>query len=327
MDGHGTELADGLHRIEAPLGDRFVACYVITGSRASVLFDTGVDATPRDSIVPYCRSAGIEPGSIRWVVVSHCDVDHMGGDAAVRELLPDASIVAHARDRRLIESVEAIVEERYREFRAGHGIDIDEAMIAWCHEVARAARVDVALEGPTELDLGDRTVRVVPTPGHSDGSISLWDERSRAALVSDAVLGDSVHLADGRPAFPPTYRRPGPYRETIALIRDLRPDLLLTAHEPVMDAAAGAGFLDTSERFADRLEAGALEALAEAPGPLTTRELIDVLAPRMGSWEPAVRMFLANALVGHLEELEAAGRLDRSHEVPERWSAAAGGAA
>lgn len=129
MEGRSREVALGLHRIEAPLGDRFVACYVIVGDDAALLFDTGVEATPAGSIAPYCRAAGIDPESIRWVVVSHADVDHMGGNAATRTMLPKASFVAHAADRTLIEDVDSIIQLRYREFRDGHGIDIDAGMI------------------------------------------------------------------------------------------------------------------------------------------------------------------------------------------------------
>ena len=50
MEGSGREIAPGLHRIEAPLGERFVACYLITGGRAAVLFDTGVAATPGNDL-------------------------------------------------------------------------------------------------------------------------------------------------------------------------------------------------------------------------------------------------------------------------------------
>ena len=81
MDGSGREIAPGLHRIEAPLGERFVACYLVAGDRAAVLFDTGVAATPAASIAAVLRTRRASTaGSIGWVVISHCDVDHMGGE-------------------------------------------------------------------------------------------------------------------------------------------------------------------------------------------------------------------------------------------------------
>jgi len=324
MEGSGLEVANGIHRVEAPLGERFVACYLIVGTNATLLFDTGIDATPAASILPYCDAAGIDLASIRYAVSSHCDVDHMGGNAAIKAALPDVSIVAHAADRRLIESVEHIVEERYREFRDGHGIDIDETMIDWCHEVARAAPVDIVIDGRTELELGGRIVTVLPTPGHSEGSISIWDETTRAALTSDAVLGDSLHFSDGRPAFPPTYRNPTPYRATITSLEALQPGLLLTAHEPVMEAQEARAFLALSRSFADDLADAALRELREAGASRTTLELIDRLAPRVGDWERSTWTFLANELVGHLEDMQADGLVVAVSGPPIRWSAGGG---
>ena len=319
MDGSGREVASGLHRIEAPLAERYVACYVIVGNDAALLFDTGVEVTPAGSMAPYRRAAGIAPADIRWVVVSHADVDHMGGDAAAKELLPGASLVAYRGDQLLIEDVEALIEQRYREFRDGHGIDLDPAMLGWCRVVARAAPIDVALEGSMLLDLGGRQVRILHTPGHSDGSISIWDPMTWAALSSDAVLGESVHLADGRPAFPPTYRRPRPHLESIAAIEALAPALLLTAHEPVMEADAAAGFLARSRSFTDDLGAAALRALAEAAQAPTTSQLIERLAPQMGDWVRSAWMFLANGLVGQLEEWAAEGVVVAEPGPPIRW--------
>ncbi len=190
-------------------------------------------------------------------------------------------------------------------------------MVAWCHDVAVAAPVGLALTGPAWVDLGGRRVELFPTPGHSPGSLSVWDERTRAALTSDAVLGSTLHLADGRPAFPPTYRHPGPYRSTIGDLERRDPAWLLAAHEPVMDRAAGRAFLAESRGFADRLEAGALEALRERSR--STRELIEVLAPQVGPWDRSAWVFLANGLVGHLEELAEQGVIDRQPGPPVRW--------
>ena len=319
MEGHGIELAPGLHRIEAPLGERYVACYLVVGARAALLVDPGVDVTPAESIAPYCDRIGLPAESMRWIVVSHCDVDHMGGGASARTLFPHAALVAHAADRELIEDVGRIVEERYREFAAPHGIDIDADTVAWCHAVARAAPIDLVITGAVSIDLGDRPVTILPTPGHSPGSISVHDAASGALMSSDAVLGISLHYRDGRPAFPPTYRQPGPYRATIATLTALRPRLLLTAHEPVMETDAAYAFLQASREFTDGLEAALLAELDDEDR-LSLREIIDRIAPRLGEWDPSAFDLLAHPLLGHLEEAIARGQLELEPGPPARWT-------
>jgi glyoxylase-like metal-dependent hydrolase (beta-lactamase superfamily II) len=162
-------------------------------------------------------------------------------------------------------------------------------------------------------------VQVLATPGHSDGSVSIWDPASRAVLTSDAILGDSLHYADGRAAFPPTYRDPAQYLRTIATIEALEPQWLLTAHEPVMHRAEARVFLERSRHFAAKLERAVLAELDEHARGRTTQELITALAPRMGQWEEGAWMFLANELVGHLEELVAAGVAEMAPGDPVVW--------
>ena len=324
MEGSGKEIAPGLHRIEAPLGERFVACYIVVGDDAAVLFDTGVAETPEATIAPYCAAAGINLDNVRWAVISHCDVDHMGGDAAIKRLAPDIALLAHAADVRLISDVEAIIEERYREFRDAHGIDIDEGMIEWCRGAAEAAAVDIRIDGATELDLGGRTVQVLPTPGHSEGSVSIWDPASRAILTSDAILGETLHFADGRPAFPPTYRNPTPYLESIAMVETLQPEWLLAAHEPPMRGTSVGAFLERSRSFTRDLERLARLELESSDAALTTSELITILAPKVGSWDEGAWMFLANELIGHLEELAQDGVVEAGTSRPMTWRAAGG---
>ncbi len=52
------------------------------------------------------------------------------------------------------------------------------------------------------------------------------------------------------------------YRASIRRLRALEPDLLLTAHYPVMDAAAARGFLDRSLDFTYELEQAVKEEIA-----------------------------------------------------------------
>jgi glyoxylase-like metal-dependent hydrolase (beta-lactamase superfamily II) len=313
MEGHGFEVAPGIHRIEAPLGDRYVACYLVVDEDA-LLVDTGLDATPRESILPYCGSIGLAAERVRWVVATHADVDHMGGNATARELFPAATLVAHELDTGLIEDVERIVSERYSEFAAEHGIDVDDGFKAWCRETARATPIDLRVTGGEAIRLGaGRLVRLLATPGHSPGSLSVWDAATQALIVGDAVLGASIRTAAGDDAFPPTYRTPDAYRATIDAVGRLRPELLLTSHYAVMRGPEVGDFLDESRAFADRLEREALAELGDRPDGGTTLELVARLAPRVGTWPEPAWVFLANELVGHLEDLEVAGRVRRIH--------------
>jgi hypothetical protein len=49
------ELSPGLHRIECPIGPRYVAIYAIVGSKYTLLVDTGFDDSIRTTVVNYFK--------------------------------------------------------------------------------------------------------------------------------------------------------------------------------------------------------------------------------------------------------------------------------
>jgi glyoxylase-like metal-dependent hydrolase (beta-lactamase superfamily II) len=317
------EVAPGVHRLVEQLpGDRDVYLYLLAGSERSVLVDTGLDRTPAAVVAPYLERIGLARERVTDVVITHADTDHSGGISAVRELLPEAVIHGHEADRELIEDVEALIERRYRELRDRLGVDDTPEARAWTRECARDGRVDSLCAPGAQIQLEPGwTVEVLHTPGHSRGSVSLWDGRRRIAVVSDAVLGDGLPTRDGAPAFPPTYRFLGEYLGTVRQLQLLAPELLLTGHYPPMDGPAAAAFLRHSRAFAERLEHELERALAGRRGR-TTRELVEAIAPRVGSWDPAAWDLLAFPLAGHLERLERQGLITATGAgEPVRWSA------
>lgn len=289
-----------------------LSLYLFVGRERSLLLDVGVDGTAQEGLLPYLQSAGLQPESILWAVVSHADVDHFGGVASLRELRPGILCLAHRLESPLITDYATYESRRARGFRQPWGLDESPEVLAWTRSVTREGPVDMSLTGGETIDLGDGwEVEILHVPGHSHGHLAVYDPRSRALAVADAVLGDAVPHADGRPAFPPTYRYVESYLATVSRCEALRPDLLLTAHYPTMEADAALDFLARSRGFVEKVDAVVLDELdaAEARG-LTLQELLARANPRLGSW-PAegTEGALAFPVVGHLERLLALGRI------------------
>jgi N-acyl homoserine lactone hydrolase len=180
--GHITSPA-GLWRqgdsMEEPL--RFpVPVYLVETAAARVLVDTGLaPAAVADVRGHYGlerfeleQDASIaelvELSSLTHVVLTHLHFDHAGG----MSLLPPG--------------VPVIVQQR--EWRAGH----DAAAIARNFLQPRdyADREVVTIDGEHDL-LGDGSIRLMPTPGHTAGHQSVW--------LTERLLigGDVVHFASG----------------------------------------------------------------------------------------------------------------------------------
>src|SRR5260370_1644050 len=178
----------------------------------------------------------------------------------------------------------------------------------------RQVPVDLGLSGGERFALGSGwAVDLLHTPGHSRGHVSVYDPRSRTAVVGDAVLGNAVLLADGSPAFPPTYRYVDTYLATVQWLQAIRPGRLLTAHYPVCSGPDVAEFLGETRAFVDRADAALREELAAAKEPVPMKALTERLRPRLGPWPPGAHQVLSPPPVGPPRRL---GRFRPPHRSP-----------
>lgn len=307
-DGGPTgELRPGLHRIVAPLGERFIAMYLLVGDQGALLVDTGVRESITETFLPYIQAAGIDPALIRWAVNTHCDYDHTGGNGALRAALPHVELLAHRLDRALTEDVQRLIDERYGEFRRTDGFDDPPETTAAVRSSSDLVPLDRELEGGEVFDLGGRSVTVLHVPGHSPGHLAVHDPGNRAVVIGDATLGETVPYADGSPAFPPTYRDTDPYLTSLAAFRALEPDLVLTAHYPVYEGEDATRFLDRSAAYVAAVDDALTGLLRADPAPRTTLELVRAAGARLGPWPAAALDYAVFPATGNLERLRDRG--------------------
>lgn len=302
------QLRPGIHRIQAPLGERFIAMYLLTGPAGALLFDTGVADSVPETLLPYLDRIGFDTADLRWVVSSHCDFDHTGGNAALAAAAPQAEFLAGRADVAMTEDVELLIAGRYGEFAVRDGFDDPPQTTAEVRRSTALVPVTRALDGGETFDLGDRVVEVLSVPGHSPGHLALRDAENRTLLISDAVLGETVPTADGRAAFPPTYRDTVAYVDSIRRLRAIDAELLLTAHYPVYEGPAVARFLDESLAYTERVDRVIADVLGSGD-ELTSLELIRRAAPDLGPWPDAAAEYLIFPTTGNLERLVQQGRV------------------
>ncbi|NKB70185.1 MAG: MBL fold metallo-hydrolase [Candidatus Latescibacteria bacterium] len=304
------EVVPRIHRIEVPLGERFVCLFLLDGEECALLIDTGLDDTPGQYLAPYLEKMGIDAAKIRYVVNTHADFDHTAGNGSVRELAPQALFMCHRLDQVMVEDIERMIEDRYGEYAADHGIVDDDETKEFIRSATRHIPIDISLSGGERLRLGpDWEVEILHTPGHSYGHLSIHDPRHRCLIIADATLYNAVLKADGGPAFPPTYRYVDTYLASMDRFAGMDFDTLLTSHYPVYIKAAIGEFFGESRVFVDRLDQALIAALEAADGPRTMRELIDVLGPQVGRWPAEASTYLCFPLLGHLERQVQYGRL------------------
>jgi glyoxylase-like metal-dependent hydrolase (beta-lactamase superfamily II) len=306
-----VEVAPGIHRIESVLGPRPFSQYLVQGER-TLLVDTGVAVTPETVILPYLDSIGLRPADLDFVLNTHADVDHFGGNAAIRARAPRAVFCAHSADVPWIEDRERILRERYGWY-ATHDVDYSPEEKDWLREaMGPNVPLDMRLSGNETFRLGpELAVQVLHLPGHSPGHVGLWDPASGTAIITDAALGRGLYDMAGNVISPPPYFDVMAYEGSVRLLRSLSPQRLLTAHYEVMEGEDAVRFLDESATFIERTRLTVSETLAEH-GELTLRGLLEISNPELGPFT-VMENELAGTLRAHLRELVSAGRAE---EVP-----------
>jgi hydroxyacylglutathione hydrolase len=164
--------------------------YLVRSSDGLLVVDAGAGRSV-DRILENVRDDGFDPGSIRWLFLTHAHADHAGGGAAWRQAIPTIRIALSAET-------------------AGWLADGDEE--ATSVDRARAAGIYPEefrlrpFEADRELADGERievdtdvAITVVATPGHAAGHLSflLADGHHRTLFSGDAVFpGGLILLQD-----------------------------------------------------------------------------------------------------------------------------------
>jgi len=175
--------------------ERVTCAYLVDGPEPLL-----VEAGPATSASPVTRAlneAGVAPGDLAHLVLTHTHLDHAGGTGDLARAFPAAKIWIHggaarhlADPGRLIASASRVYGEEGVRTLFGLPTPVDPERIR-------------PLEGGDTISLGRRALTALSTPGHASSHLALQDSDSGVVFTGDAV---GVHLpgVDAlRPAAPP----------------------------------------------------------------------------------------------------------------------------
>ena len=194
----------------------FLRCNIwhVRGRDCDLVIDTGMGLGP---LKDWVRQTSDRPLK---AICTHCHIDHMGslhefdcrlGHRAEAHVFanPTPDAVVYSGDWARIEIVSP---KAHPDFQPE----------TWT--ITPAPLTGYLDEGDV-LDLGDVAYQVLHVPGHSPGSIALWDRKSRTVFSGDAVydgdLLDALYHSD-----------PATYRLTLERLRDLDAEVFHGGHYP-----------------------------------------------------------------------------------------------
>ncbi len=185
-----------------------VSAYILERSGEAVLVDTGVGGSAGD-IEEALGRLGLAWGNLGHVILTHRHGDHVGSIDAVMAAAPDAT---------------------------GYIGEGDAAA------VSAPRPLTILNDGDSVFDL-----QIIETPGHTPGSISVFDPVGGVLVSGDAVLGGAEpgSVAGASPRFSEDMATAD---QSVVALAALRPEAILPGHgEPVTaDAAAKLDELATS---------------------------------------------------------------------------------
>ena len=160
-----VELRPNIYQIRSERPGSHV--YLIRGQIKKILIDTGT-ATNFPRLKEHLAEVGLKPSDIHLVALTHEHFDHIGAAAFFFET---AIIAAHRLAANKIQLQDEFV-----------------MMGKYYNLPAKPFHADLWLEGDTMIELGNYRLRVLHTPGHCSGCISLYEPDHKLLFTGDAVL-------------------------------------------------------------------------------------------------------------------------------------------
>lgn len=154
-----------------------ISVYVIDAPKPA-LIETGT-AADVDELCRGLRECDVDPGTLHAAVVSHVHLDHSGGVAGLLDRAPELQVYHHRSTSHHLVDPDRLIESSKRALG-----DQFEAIGAPKPVPEEAIRP--VTEGRS-IDLGDRTLEVAPTPGHSPDHLSVWDPTSAVLFANEAI--------------------------------------------------------------------------------------------------------------------------------------------
>ena len=166
--------------------------------------------------------AGIGVRDLRRIIFTHQDLDHVGSGAAlVRQ--SGATVLAHPADAPHIDG-------SLRPLKPSPEMLEQRPQMREALERLEPVGVDERVEDSALLDLAGGT-KVIFTPGHTPGHISLYLERSKVLIAGDTLTAERGYLNGPNQPMTPEMRRA---IQSIRRLADLEIDTIVCYHGGVV---------------------------------------------------------------------------------------------
>ena len=180
------------------------ASFLLLFGDEALLIDAGAGSSV-SQILENVRATGAKPAEIRFLILTHCHIDHSGGAAEIKRRT-GCHVIAHQRDADAIETGDAT-----------------KTAAGWYGRSLSPVTVDHRLQGLSEgYVFGEEVLYCLHTPGHTPGSLSVYLDRDGKRIL----FGQDIH-GPFHPAFESDVSL---WRRSMLGLLDLEADILCEGH-------------------------------------------------------------------------------------------------
>ena len=320
-------VADRTWRIALPMpegGLPAVNCYVVTGDERTVIIDPGcADDSSVDKLEADLTSFGVTlPGDV-LTISTHVHSDHYPGAVLLRRR-HGVEVCLGEGERASLAAIAALptsLAPQVAALRQAGACDliseVEGAGLNGDFDRAAYEEPDTWLSQSDTIELGGRSLRILATPGHTQGHVVVLDPAAGLLFSGDHLL-PHITPSVGFEAVP-SQRPLRTFLASLASLLEL-PDLrMLPAHGP-----AG---MRTHDRVRELLahHAGRLQAcLAKVEAPTTATRVAKALvwtsrSRTFGSLDEVGRVLAVLEAAAHLDVLVDGGELTHKVENGVEW--------
>lgn len=168
------EIAKGVTMLHLDFHGNMIHPTLLLDDEMAVLIDTGFPGQMEDLRVAI-QQAGVSINKLHAVILTHQDMDHIGCLPEILKLPSQrVNVYAHELDKPYIQGEMPLIKDAHMENPPKGKVDetlIDGQVLPFCGGI-----------------------RVIHTPGHTPGHISLYLERSKILIAGDSMYSEDGNL-------------------------------------------------------------------------------------------------------------------------------------